>query len=82
MRIVKIAALALPLAGLAACGEMDNTPVPLTEKQTALLAKELVAPPSGRWPLTPALLRIDPLWDKIRGDPRFQALCVDPPPVE
>ena len=46
-----------------------------------LLAEELVAPPSGRWPLTPALLRIDPLWDKIRGDPRFQALCVEPPPA-
>jgi TolB-like protein/Tfp pilus assembly protein PilF len=43
-----------------------------------LLAKELVAPPSGRWPLTPALLRLDPLWDKIRGDPRFQKLCEEP----
>ncbi|MSU67826.1 MAG: toll/interleukin-1 receptor domain-containing protein [Opitutaceae bacterium] len=30
------------------------------------------------WPLTPALLRIDPLWDKLRGDVRFQALCVEP----
>lgn len=48
MRIVKIAALTLPLAGLAACGEMDNTPVPLTEKQTALLAKELDGKAAGK----------------------------------
>jgi len=44
-----------------------------------LLAHELSAPPSGRWPLTPALLRLDPLWDKLRGDPRFQALCAETP---
>jgi TolB-like protein/Tfp pilus assembly protein PilF len=49
------------------------------DEAVPLLAKELVAPPSGRWPLTPALLRLDPLWDKIRGDPRFQKLCEDPP---
>jgi TolB-like protein/cytochrome c-type biogenesis protein CcmH/NrfG len=25
--------------------------------------------------LTPGLLRLDPVWDKIRNDPRFQKLC-------
>ena len=25
--------------------------------------------------LTPALLRLDPKWDSLRGDPRFQKLC-------
>ena len=26
-------------------------------------------------PITPALLRLDPLWDSLRGDPAFQKLC-------
>jgi hypothetical protein len=26
-------------------------------------------------PLTPALLRLDPLWDPLRADPAFQKLC-------
>jgi serine/threonine-protein kinase len=28
--------------------------------------------------ITPALLRLDPLWDPIRNDPRFQKLCQEP----
>jgi tetratricopeptide (TPR) repeat protein/predicted Ser/Thr protein kinase len=28
-------------------------------------------------PMTPALLRIDPMWDQIRNDPRFQELAAE-----
>ncbi|HEX3419699.1 MAG TPA: hypothetical protein VHT01_00565 [Candidatus Udaeobacter sp.] len=31
-------------------------------------------------PLTPALLRLDPLWDPLRSDPVFQKLCEDKQP--
>ena len=47
--------------------------LPLLEKFRAAPVGEVVG-----WPLTPALLRIDPLWDKIRDNPRFQALCAEP----
>jgi TolB-like protein len=30
-------------------------------------------------PLTPSLLRLDPDWDNLRGDPRFARLCQDRP---
>ena len=28
-------------------------------------------------PITPALLRLDPIWDSLRADPAFQKLCED-----
>ena len=30
-------------------------------------------------PITPALLRLDPLWDPLRADPAFQKLCEEKP---
>ena len=31
-------------------------------------------------PVTPALLRLDPLWDPLRADPAFQKLCQEKQP--
>jgi serine/threonine-protein kinase len=31
-------------------------------------------------PITPALLRLDPLWDPLRADPAFQRLCEEKQP--
>jgi predicted Zn-dependent protease len=31
-------------------------------------------------PITPALLRLDPLWDPLRSDPAFQKLCEEKQP--
>ena len=41
---------------------------------------QLLRTPYGGWlyspaPITPALLRLDPLWDPLRADPAFQRLC-------
>jgi predicted Zn-dependent protease len=39
----------------------------------------LLRTPGNGWlcdtPITPALLRLDPVWDLLRGDPAFQKLC-------
>ena len=34
----------------------------------------------GGGPSTPALLRLDPLWDPLRADPAFQKLCEEKQP--
>lgn len=48
MQLFKLAALALPLTLVAACGQVDSTPAPLTEKQSALLMKELDGKVAGK----------------------------------
>ncbi len=44
----------------------------------------LLQTPYGGWlysptPITPALLKLDPIWDPLRADPAFQKLCEEKP---
>jgi TolB-like protein/Tfp pilus assembly protein PilF len=45
---------------------------------------QLLRTPYGGWlyrnPITPALLRLDPIWDPLRADPAFQKLCEEKQP--
>jgi TolB-like protein/Tfp pilus assembly protein PilF len=54
------------------------------DRAIAALQKLLAIPYAGplatqNVPLTPALLRLDPMFDPLRNDPRFQKLCEDKP---
>jgi serine/threonine protein kinase/Tfp pilus assembly protein PilF len=45
----------------------------------------LLQTPYGGWlynpaPITPAILKLDPLWDPLRADPAFQKLCEEKQP--
>ncbi len=54
------------------------------DRAIAALQKLLSIPSSGGLglgvPLTPALLRLDPMFDPLRNDPRFQKLVASPAP--
>jgi TolB-like protein/class 3 adenylate cyclase/Tfp pilus assembly protein PilF len=54
------------------------------DRAIAALRKLLSIPNAGLVatdvPLTPALLRLDPAWDQIRNDPRFQELAAEKKP--
>jgi TolB-like protein/Tfp pilus assembly protein PilF len=53
------------------------------DRAIAALQKLLSIPYAGAFPagpLTPALLRLDPMFDPLRNDPRFQKLVASPAP--
>jgi serine/threonine-protein kinase len=43
------------------------------------ILKRVLRMPYAGW-ITPALLRLDPVWDQIRNDPRFQELAAERKP--
>ena len=66
--------------GPAANEALARIEMQLGEKDAALArVPQLLAAHYHSWfyfvPITPALLRLDPTWEPLRGDPRFQKLA-------
>jgi len=78
LRIEKDAIIgAVPIAILARVAAQVGEPDRAIAALHKLLSMPCAGPLPENVPLTPALLRLDPMFDPLRGDPRFQELCKD-----
>jgi serine/threonine-protein kinase len=60
-------------------GQLAMVEAQVGEKQSALNhIEQLLAIPVGHI-LSKASLRLDPVWDPLRNEPRFQKLCEEKP---
>ena len=50
--------------------------------QALQLIRQLLDADGAGLLLTPALLKLDPVWDPIRGDPRFEKIIADLAPKD
>jgi TolB-like protein/Tfp pilus assembly protein PilF len=71
----------IPIEFLARAAAQMGEPDRAIAALQKLLSIPYPAGPLGA-PLTPALLRLDPMFDPLRNDPRFQKLAASPAPKE
>jgi len=67
----------VPIEILARAAAQMGEPDRAISTLVKLLSIPYEAPLAASPPLTPALLRLDPMFDPLRNDPRFQKLCED-----